>query len=71
MQLDDDGGQATSRSRKGRYGRASVLALCPVITLGRTMARLVQFASYIRSAVMVVPRIACSQELAGAQHSSS
>ena len=71
MQLDDDGGQANSRSRKGRRDQASEPVLCPVITLGRPMARLVQFASYIRSAVMVVPRIACSQELAGAQHSSS
>ena len=71
MQLDDDGGQATSRSRKGRRDQASEPALCPVITPGRPMAQLVQFASYIRSAVMVVPRIACLQELAGAQHSSS
>ena len=33
MQLDDDGGQATSRSRKGRRDQASEPALCQVITL--------------------------------------
>ena len=38
MQLADDEGPATSRSKKGRYGRASVLALCLVITLGRPLA---------------------------------
>ena len=46
LQLADGEGPATSRSRNGRLSRASVLALCPVIKLGRPMARLVQFVSY-------------------------
>ena len=46
LQLADGEGPATLRSRKGRCGRASVLALCPVIILERPMARLVQFVSY-------------------------
>ena len=46
MQLADGEGPATLHSRKGRCGRASVLALCPVIILERPMARLVQFVSY-------------------------
>ena len=46
LQLADGEGPATLRSSKGRCGRASVLALCHVIILGRPMARLVQFVSY-------------------------
>ena len=48
LQLADGEGPATLRSRKGRCGRVSVLALCPVIihVLERPMARLVQFVSY-------------------------